>query len=331
VDTILPEGPPETPPAGKSRSLLKHIIISNTEPRLRAGWRLLVHAIVHNLLLLVITLPAILPALLLGIAPDNIYLSQIISLLATTSSVCLARRYLDRRPIASLGMDLSSRTITDLIGGFFIAGFSMGIIFLIEISAGWIDIEFLAWEQETIPAVYRNMQGASNLIPLLHGLASTFSWLFLFTLVGWNEELLFRGYRLQALSDGLTPFWGVLLSSVWFCAAHWLNPHASWSSSLGILLAGLFLAFSFYRSGQLWLPVGLHIGWNFFQGVVFGFPVSGLTTFRLIHTNLTGPVLWTGGDFGPEAGLALLPAVATGSALVYLITRHRQTRRRDSG
>ena len=86
-----------------------------------------------------------------------------------------------------------------------------------------------------------------------------------------------------------------------------------------------FLLMAYLRTGQLWLSIGLHIGWNFFEGVVFGFPVSGLDIYRLIRHQIQGPEIWTGGAFGPEAGLIVLPALVIGAVLIYLYTRNRTT------
>ena len=96
------------------------------------------------------------------------------------------------------------------------------------------------------------------------------------------------------------------------------------AGAAGIFFAGLFLAYGYLRTGQLWLSIGLHIGWNFFEGVIFGFPVSGLDIYRLIRHQIQGPEIWTGGAFGPEAGLIVLPALAVGSVLIYFYTRDRR-------
>ncbi len=95
------------------------------------------------------------------------------------------------------------------------------------------------------------------------------------------------------------------------------------SAQPGSFFAGVYLAYAYIRTKQLWLSIGLHIGWNFFEGVVFGFPVSGLATYTLSRINVHGPELWTGGAFGPEAGLIILPSLIVGGILIYLYTRKR--------
>ena len=135
--------------------------------------------------------------------------------------------------------------------------------------------------------------------------------------------MLSRGYQLQNLEEGSNTFWAVVITSIAFGAAHLLNPNASWISMVGISLAGFYLAFGYLRTRQLWLPIGMHFGWNFFLGPVFGFPVSGLDFFHLIRVEVTGPDLATGGAFGPEAGLVVLPGLALGALLVWLYTRGR--------
>jgi hypothetical protein len=67
----------------------------------------------------------------------------------------------------------------------------------------------------------------------------------------------------------------------------------------------------------------MHRGWNFFEGVVFGFPVSGLDIYPLTRIQVEGPELWTGGAFGPEAGLIVIPALILGGVLIYFYTLRR--------
>jgi hypothetical protein len=98
---------------------------------------------------------------------------------------------------------------------------------------------------------------------------------------------------------------------------------------VGLCLAGFFLTYPYLRTRQLWLSIGLHIGWNFFISTVFGFTVSGLNLFRLTLQEVHGPPLFTGGDFGPEAGLVLLPAGLLILGLTWIYTRHQATPERS--
>jgi hypothetical protein len=88
------------------------------------------------------------------------------------------------------------------------------------------------------------------------------------------------------------------------------------------------LGFGYVLSGELAIPIGLHITWNLFQGAVYGFPVSGLEPFgaTFLATKQTGPDLWTGGSFGPEAGLLAPVAMLLGVLLIALWTRLRTGR-----
>lgn len=297
------------------RSFWKNIFLSPDEPRLRAGWRLAIHTLGYNLLLICVAIPFSIPILMMGISPQNLFLNQVIALFAITPSVFLARHFLDKRSLASMGLKLDIQVIVDILAGIVITFFMMGLIYLLEWWFGWLSFDGFAWETDEISIV----------------LSNTLLYLGVFMLVGWNEELLFRGYRLQNITDGLNPLWGVLLSSLWFGVAHLGNPNteAKFYVASGILLAGVFLAYGYISTKQLWLPIGLHIGWNFFEGVGFGFPVSGLDIYHLMRITISGPDLWTGGGFGPEAGLVLLPGLLFGAVLVYVYSHFLRKPIRD--
>jgi hypothetical protein len=291
------------------RSLIARIFLSPAPRRLRAGWRLLIQTIVMLALFVILGIPlAILIFILHGDLSGPAYLmtSTLIELPAVTISVFLARRLLDRQSIQSLGLTLGLRTIYDLLVGILITFGAMGLIYVLMSAFGWIRFEGFAWQSA----------------PLGRVAGQALLFLLTFIAVGWNEELLSRGYHLQTLASGLGLPLGVILSSLGFGLLHIGNPNATWAAPAGIFFAGLFLALAYLLTRQLWLSVGLHIGWNFFEGVVFGFPVSGLSTYPLVRITVSGPVLWTGGGFGPEAGLIVLPGLAFGAALIYLYVKY---------
>ncbi|PJH75648.1 MAG: CPBP family intramembrane metalloprotease domain-containing protein [Anaerolineae bacterium CG_4_9_14_0_8_um_filter_58_9] len=307
---------------------MRPLFLSPTEPRLRAGWRLLIQSLLLLVLTLCIGIPVILVPMALETPPHSLLplemaipellTSLAVEFLAITVSILVARRFLDKRSFTSLGLKLNLQALYDLLAGIVITGLMMGLIYLIMWSLGWIQFEGFAWQKAEPMAITE----------------FTLLTLIAFVLTGWNEELLSRGYHLQNLADGLDLTWGVILSSAVFGVLHLANPNATWVSAVGIFLAGLFLAFAYLRTKQLWLSIGLHIGWNFFEGVVFGFPVSGMDFYRLVRQTVSGPELWTGGAFGPEAGLVVLPALLVGAVLVYVysvVSRKSRADSRESG
>jgi hypothetical protein len=290
------------------RSVLARIFLSPSERRLRAGWRLLIQFILFVLLTVCTTIPFLIAINFSSNTTDTtrqMLVSTIAGFIAITVSVFLARRFLDKRSFTSLGLQLSSRAIPDLLAGIVITFVMMVVIFGIELSLGWIQLV----DKNTLSS-----------LPV-YSLGITISlWLFIFILTGWQEELLTRGYQLQNFMEGTNTLWGAILSSLIFAVLHSLNPGASPIAIAGLFLAGLFFVYAYLRTGQLWLAIGLHIGWNFFEGPVFGFPVSGLAMPSFILQYATGPDLWTGGKFGPEAGLIILPALALGALMIYAYT-----------
>ncbi len=286
--------------------MFKTIFINPEEGRLRAGWRLLAHFFI--LAASLVTFGVVLSPLFVWAERQGISSLTIISLVGLggiTSSVFIARRFVDKRSFASLGLKLSWQAIGDLLFGIALTAAMMGLIYSIEWVTGWLAFDGFAWEFQSPGRVAREV-----LIMLT-----------IYTFVGWQEELLARGYWLQNLEEGLNTDWAVFISSLFFSLAHYSNPGFAWAPLLGLLISGIFLAFAYLRTRGLWLPIGLHIGWNFFEGTVFGFQVSGTESYRLILQTVEGPALWTGGAFGPEAGLVLLPGLALGVAAIWWYTR----------
>jgi len=292
----------ETQPPS-DRSILARIFLSPGEPRLRAGWRLLI----QTLLLFVFGVVVSIASGLLGPVGGSFLLAQILNFVIITGSVYVARRWLDKRSFESLGLKIDKHTLIDILAGIGITFLQMGFIYLLMLGLGWLTFQGFAWDFDPINVV-------------ISGVVSFF---IVFIFVGWNEELLSRGYHLQTIASGLNLFWGVIISSAVFGLLHLGNPNATWVSAAGIFFAGVYLAYGYIRTKQLWLSIGLHIGWNFFEGVVFGFPVSGLDIYALTRIKVQGPEIWTGGAFGPEAGLIVLPSLLLGAGLIYLYTRQR--------
>jgi membrane protease YdiL (CAAX protease family) len=230
----------------------------------------------------------------------------------------LATRFLDRRPLADLGLHLSRSWWVDLAGGLALGALLMTLLFVVQWWLGWVVITGF-WQVRLVD------------MPFVLAVSGP---LMLFIAVAVAEELMFRGYLLRNLAEGFnTPAIGARLSivlawlgsSAFFGLLHVFNPNSSWISTLYLMVAGLMLGLAVVLTGSLALPIGLHITWNFFQGNIYGWPVSGndFTGVTLIAVQQQGPSLWTGGRFGPEAGLLGLWAVALGCALIVWWVRSR--------
>ena len=132
------------------------------------------------------------------------------------------------------------------------------------------------------------------------------------------EELLFRGVLLRLLAGWLGRWGALAISAAIFGGLHLLNPHATIVGVVAIAVeAGILLGAAFLATGRLWLPIGLHMAWNATEGA-FGVAISGTDApAGVLETHLSGPALWTGGSFGPEASLAAV-VVCLAAAAVFL-------------
>lgn len=300
---------PEKTPALK-RNLLGRIFISSHKRRLRVGWRLLLHYLLFNI---VLAFAAILIELVMAgrgpsmLDPHPGPIPTAVQLIVIFLVTWYARRILDKRGFSSLGLRQDKYALRDFLAGFIIGAVMIAFLFVLHLAGGWA--HFVGW----------NPNATSGDFLLDNILGSTLA--FCFVAVG--EELLSRGYQLQNLMEDLGPAWGLGISAVIFSLLHAGNPSYDWKAILGLTAAGLFLALGWVQTGTLWLPIGLHLGWNLFEGTIFGFHVSGLDVPSLLLLNVDGPEWLTGGYFGPEAGLLLLPALLFGAFLLRRSTPKR--------
>jgi len=141
------------------------------------------------------------------------------------------------------------------------------------------------------------------------------------------EEVVFRGVLLRVLEERAGTVGALVLTSVLFGALHLVNPDASlWGAAAVAAEGGLMLGAAYVATRTLWLPIGLHLGWNFTAAGVFGAEVSGSDVAQgLLHGVTSGPALLTGGAFGPEGSLV---AVGAGLVLTAVLLRlaHRRGR-----
>jgi hypothetical protein len=160
---------------------------------------------------------------------------------------------------------------------------------------------------------YARIEGTNSVAIMLPAISMALS-------SGFLEELLFRGALYRIVEEWLGSWASVVISSVVFGFVHLLNPEATLTGAIFISIeAGLLLAAAYMLTRRLWLGIGFHISWNYFQSAVFGGVVSGgVAEPGLFKTVITGPDLVTGGGFGLEASLIpCIIATSTGAYLAY--------------
>lgn len=128
-------------------------------------------------------------------------------------------------------------------------------------------------------------------------------YLFYFILVAVFEELMFRTYPLFVLAESYRIAVAIIINSIGFGLVHLANPGYTPLAFLNIVLAGtLFAVFTLIKRNVSW-AIGIHFGWNFAQGVLLGYKVSGLATERALIAQPIGKAYLSGGDFGIEGSV----------------------------
>ncbi|HEX5198969.1 CPBP family intramembrane glutamic endopeptidase [Paractinoplanes rhizophilus] len=140
-----------------------------------------------------------------------------------------------------------------------------------------------------------------------------------------TEELLFRGVLFRIVEGRFGSWAALLFTSALFGSAHLLNAHASLWGAIAIAIeAGGMLGAAYVATRSLWLPIGLHFGWNFAEGAIFGTAVSGTDAPQgLLHSTMSGPMLLSGGEFGPEGSIYTVLAGAIATIVFMWLARRR--------
>ena len=184
--------------------------------------------------------------------------------------------------ILDIGLRFTSKSLKEIIIGLIIPLIILTIIFFVFVFMGYGNVSFIKNDEVLL----------NILISIPY-----------FILVGFNEEVLFRGFIFQTLIEGTNQYFSILFFSLLFGLSHFLNPHIDEYSTFNIVLAGILFSIAYIKTHSLWLPISMHFSWNFIEGMIYGFPVSGRVPLQsYIAFNSIGPNWMTGGYFGPEGG-----------------------------
>jgi membrane protease YdiL (CAAX protease family) len=267
------------------------------KPVLRQGWlRVLLFGVLFCVLILLVAIPAVL-MVAVGIPLDQLkaqtlsslseeltthylWLIVLVELAVSGISVCIFRLWIDRRSLGSLGWSMDAFP-NEAMTGLFMGPALLGISALLMMASGhleWTDITFDP--------------------------SSLFVSLGLMAMIAFSEELVFRGYILCNLMESFANKWvALILSAFLFALFHFANPGIHTLAFANLFLAGLLLGINYLYTKNLWFSFLFHLSWNFFQGPILGFRVSGFTLPSLLVAEPKGDLFITGGDFGLEGSI----------------------------
>jgi len=255
----------------------------------RSGWKFGAYAAIFIVVLLFLNIAV--QGLLVVVAPSILLLPRtdvrflglnaLVLLIPSAISLLVIAR-IDKVRASAFGLSLHQGWFRDILTGI---GFAGGLLLFTLVGS------FLFGKARV------ESSGSVSVLPTI---GATF---LVLAVAALSEELVFRGYPFQVFLKSLGPWGAMLLISLIFGLLHAPNPGATLLSILNTILAGIFLCRAYLKTRSLWLPYGIHVGWNAGLALVLGYPVSGIDTPSILKTSVSGPDWILGGGYGPEGGV----------------------------
>lgn len=288
-------------------------IFVNGDKQLRSGWKIAIVfcslLIMTFVIALIVTFAYIIPQFISNpsssaineLKNDKILntIGNYAQIASVIFSVILFWKIFDKKSIKYLGLTNPLRHLKELFFGLLLGAASISLVFIVLLSLGQVEL---------VNPLYR-----PNITITL---ATDF---ILFSFVALNEELFARGYCMTVLKQTKNTWVMVFVSSAIFSVMHLGNPNVKPLALINIFLVGILFAYMFLKTNNLWMPIGYHLTWNYFQGNIFGFPVSGTEVKGVYNLKLVSESIINGGGFGPEGGLAVTGVILIGIALIWIL------------
>lgn len=227
------------------------------------------------------------------------YFSITLNFIIAFVSVSLFRNLFDRKSLISLGLAWKG------FGKERAAGIFTGIL-LLSIMA------VVLWLMKLLDWFVADVDAGAFLVSTI-----------MLVLVSLSEELVFRGYVLNNLMQSMPKEAALFTSAILFAVFHSLNPNFNLLAFINIFIAGMLLGVNYIYTRNLWFAILFHFSWNFFQGPILGFEVSGLSLPSLLDQNLKGSILLTGGAFGLEASWLTTFATSLMTILLFFLFQRK--------
>src|SRR5665647_1940913 len=272
------------------------------------GWKSILKIIIPYLVIVVIF--QIVGGLIMGLdlrhmqmasqTTAQLFVTCFMGMVGTVGIVWLFTTKVDKKSFTSIGFD-RTKVIKDIA-----LGLAMGFVIMLS---GY-SILVLTHQLQFVDIKF-------NALNLVYSVG-------VFVFVAVSEEVFTRGYILRNLAVSFNKYVALVVSALIFSLMHLANPNANLVGLSIIFLSGLVLGLPYLYSKNLWFPIALHFSWNFFQGPIFGFNVSGLNFYKLIETKYATANNWNGGEFGFEGSILAIFFLLGALTAIYFLFRSRK-------
>lgn len=207
-------------------------------------------------------------------------------------------KFVERKPLYKMGFERGKKSVKDFIVGLIFGAVSISAVFAILLNFSNISLA------GSIGKPNFNMNALNGFI--------------LCIMTGFAEETFFRGYCLKSICEKNSKLMAAGISSILFSALHLGNPNVTPLFFINVVLVGMLFSYMALKV-NIWLPIGFHSMWNYFEGNVWGFPNSGIVTKGIYETKIVNSNVINGGLVVPEGGLAVTFIILIGLLALYLI------------
>lgn len=214
--------------------------------------------------------------------------------------VVLFRIFIDRKSLSSLGFKLKDHKEDATVG------LLLGIVLACVCALILYATKNIEWNDVTLS---RDLSMIAGLM-IVSALA---------------EEIVFRGYILNNLLESMNKWGALIISAVLFAAVHINNPNIIITAMLNLFAGGMLLGINYIYTKNLWFSILLHFSWNFFQGPLLGFPVSGIEFKSVLQMESKGNLILTGGEFGMEGSILTGIVLMIAWLLLYFAYERKQS------
>ena len=264
-------------------------MFTNQEGKLRAGWKILL-----TFVALYGVLQGIVLLLVQWVNVSSLFWIIVIQNIIFAGGAILIWKMCIKGSLKDMGLPGATKHIREVIAGLVAGALSMSLIFILLIVTGGAQVK--SWT----PYFSRDL----------------FAYLMMFIVVGIGEEVLGRGYIMSVMRQTRSTPLVMIVSASLFSLMHMMNPFSGIIPFTNIFLVGMLFAYMYLKSNNIWMPIGYHIAWNYFQGNIYGFPVSGIEVGSLLTTEINAQHVINGGNFGPEGGIVATLVIGMGFIFV---------------